>query len=111
MIYVAFHVQISLLEIEIILADNLVDKEVDASKMASAVVDPRTTLKCRKCRYLLLEQPPHRILEDEDSAQEVASTFNICDDNLPQWIADAVEEVRHYNNITQHIISPQESQN
>ena len=68
--------------------------------MASAVVDPRTTLKCRKCRYLLLEQPPHRILEDEDSAQEVASTFNICDDNLPQWIADAVEEVRHYNNIT-----------
>ena len=70
--------------------------------MASAVVDPRTTLKCRKCRYLLLEQPPHRILEDEDSTQEVASTLNICDDNLPQWIADAVEEVRHYNNITQN---------
>ena len=69
--------------------------------MASAVVDPRTTLKCRKCRYLLLEQPPHRILEDEDSTQEVASTFNICDDNLPQWIADAVEEVKNYiiNNI------------
>ena len=94
MIYVdvAFHG----VKILIFLADNLVDKEVNASNMASAVVDPRTTLKCRKCRYLLLEQPPHRILEDEDSAQEVASTFNICDDNLPQWIADAVEEVRHF---------------
>jgi len=67
--------------------------------MASAFTENEiTTLKCRKCRYLLLEQPPHRIAESsspaagEDDYQEASNTFNICDDNLPQWIADAVDE-------------------
>ena len=79
--------------------------------MASAFTENQTSLKCRKCRYLLLEQPPHKIVESSASAevddyQEASNTFNICDDNLPQWIADAVEEVRTffqidlYNNIT-----------
>eukprot|EP00092_Neocalanus_flemingeri_P106518 GFUD01136677.1.p1 GENE.GFUD01136677.1~~GFUD01136677.1.p1 ORF type:complete len:157 (+),score=45.34 GFUD01136677.1:31-471(+) len=53
-----------------------------------------TTLKCRKCRFLLLEQPPHKILDITESSegQESSNVFNICDDNLPQWINDAVEE-------------------
>ena len=79
--------------------------------MASAFTENQTSLKCRKCRYLLLEQPPHKIVESSsasaevDDYQEASNTFNICDDNLPQWIADAVEEVRtfcqivFYNNI------------
>ena len=70
--------------------------------MASAFTENQTSLslKCRKCRYLLLEQPPNEIAESssqansEEDYQEASNTFNICDDNLPQWIADAVEEVR-----------------
>ena len=59
------------------------------------------TLKCRKCRHLLLEEPPNKILEtvaivdDQDSS----NIYNICDDTLPQWISEAVEEVgRNYQN-------------
>jgi len=54
-----------------------------------------STLKCRKCRFLLVEQPPHKILDATESsnAQESSNVFNICDENLPQWINDAVEEV------------------
>ena len=54
-----------------------------------------TTLKCRKCRFLLVEQPPHKILDTTESAEclESSNVFNICDENLPQWINDAVEEV------------------
>jgi len=53
-----------------------------------------TTLKCRKCRFLLVEQPPHKILDTTESAENLESSnvFNICDENLPQWINDAVEE-------------------
>jgi len=53
-----------------------------------------STLKCRKCRFLLVEQPPHKILDATESsnAQESSNVFNICDENLPQWINDAVEE-------------------
>ena len=65
--------------------------------MASSLLDSSgTVVKCRKCRHQLLEEPPHRILEsssDQDN-QEASNTINICDDNLPQWIADAIEEVR-----------------
>ena len=64
--------------------------------MASALVDSSgTAVKCRKCRYQVLEEPPHRILEsslDQDN-QDASNTINICDDNLPQWIADSIEEV------------------
>jgi len=45
---------------------------------------------------MLLEQPPHKILDTTESessdAQESSNVFNICDENLPQWISDAVEE-------------------
>jgi len=51
-----------------------------------------TTLKCRKCRFLLVEQPPHKILTESSEGQESSNVFNICDDDLPQWINDAVEE-------------------
>jgi len=53
-----------------------------------------TTLKCRKCRVLLLEHPPHKILDitDASDSQESSNVYNICDENLPQWINDAVEE-------------------
>ena len=42
-----------------------------------------------------MEQPPHKILDATESsnAQESSNVFNICDENLPQWINDAVEEV------------------
>ena len=65
--------------------------------MASSLVDSSgTVVKCRKCRYQVLEEPPHKILEsslDQDN-QDASNTLNICDDNLPQWIADSIEEVR-----------------
>jgi len=53
-----------------------------------------TTLRCRKCRFILLEQPPHKILDTVESSdtQDSSNVFNICDENLPQWINDAVEE-------------------
>ena len=51
-------------------------------------------IRCRRCRHQVLEEPPHRILEQEDQDnQEAANTLSICDDNLPPWIADAIEEV------------------
>ena len=51
-------------------------------------------IRCRRCRHQVLEEPPHRILEQEDEDnQEAANTLSICDDNLPPWIADAIEEV------------------
>lgn len=63
--------------------------------MASSLVDNSgTAVKCRKCRYQVLEEPPHRILYsslDQDN-QDASNTINICDDNLPQWIADSIEE-------------------
>ena len=65
--------------------------------MAASVTEPQTSLKCRKCRFLVLEQPPHKILEHNPdeiiSNPEASNTVNICDENLPQWISDAVEEV------------------
>ena len=57
----------------------------------------KQSLKCRKCRFLVVEQPPHKILSptglETDGDQESSNTFNICDENLPQWISAAVEEV------------------
>ena len=53
-------------------------------------------LKCRKCRQLLVEEPLHKILEtcvDDADEEETSNTFIICDDNLPEWISEAVEEV------------------
>merc|ERR550525_603808 len=56
----------------------------------------KQSLKCRKCRFLVVEQPPHKILSptglETDGDQESSNTFNICDENLPQWISAAVEE-------------------
>ena len=57
----------------------------------------KQSLKCRKCRFLVIEDPPHKILNvsttglltDDDSS----NTFNICDENLPYWISAAIEEV------------------
>jgi len=39
-----------------------------------------------------VEQPPHKILDKTESAEESSNVFNICDENLPQWINDAIEE-------------------
>ena len=64
--------------------------------MASALEDGSgTVVKCRKCRYKVLEEPPHKILESSPGQdnQDASNTINICDDNLPQWIADAIEQV------------------
>jgi len=64
--------------------------------MSGLVTSAQVSLKCRKCRHLLLEQPPHQILEHtadaSDINQEASNTIIICDDNLPQWISDAIEE-------------------
>jgi len=52
-------------------------------------------LKCRKCRQLLVEEPLHKILEtcvEDADEEETSNTFIICDDNLPEWISEAVEE-------------------
>ena len=56
----------------------------------------KQSLKCRRCRFLVVEQPPHKILTglESDDDQEPSNTFNICDENLPQWISAAIEEVR-----------------
>ena len=79
--------------------------------MASSLVDnPGTVVKCRKCRYQVLEEPPHKILEsslDQDN-QDASNTLNICDDNLPQWIADSIEEVRfirHFFHLINNVYS------
>lgn len=52
------------------------------------------TLQCRKCRYLLLEEPPNKILSPIGNSEddESSNVYNICDENPPQWINDAVEE-------------------
>ena len=54
------------------------------------------TLKCRKCRLLLLEEPPNRIMETAGAGggEDGANVFSIYEDCLPQWISDSVEEVR-----------------
>ena len=56
----------------------------------------KQSLKCRRCRFLVVEQPPHKILTglESDDDQEPSNTFNICDENLPQWISAAIDEVR-----------------
>ena len=64
--------------------------------MASGLSCDDRVLKCKKCRQLLVEEPSHKILDlgGEDAAEEETSNvFIICDDNLPDWISDAVEEV------------------
>ena len=59
----------------------------------------KQSLKCRKCRFLVLEDPPHKILNNPitglltDDDQDSSNTFNICDENLPYWISTAIEEV------------------
>ena len=57
----------------------------------------RQSLKCRKCRFLVIEDPPHKILNISDTglltADDSSNTFNICDETLPYWISAAIEEV------------------
>ena len=60
----------------------------------------KQSLKCRKCRFLVIEDPPHKILNVTPTAglltdddQDSSNTFNICDENLPYWISAAIEEV------------------
>ena len=59
----------------------------------------KQSLKCRKCRFLVIEDPPHKILNVStrgsltDDDQDSSNTFNICDENLPYWISAAIEEV------------------
>ena len=63
----------------------------------------KQSLKCRKCRFLVVEDPPHKILNNTeaglltDDDQESSNTYNICDENLPYWISSAIEEVRTFN--------------
>ena len=64
----------------------------------SAVEDiEKQSLKCRKCRFLVIEDPPHKILNISDTglltADDSSNTFNICDETLPYWISAAIEEV------------------
>ena len=62
----------------------------------------KQSLKCRKCRFLVIEDPPHKILNLSttglltDDDLDSSNTFNICDDNLPYWISAAIEEVDVY---------------
>ena len=46
-----------------------------------------------------MEQPPHKIIDITEASDslEASNVFNICDENLPQWINDAVEEVKTKN--------------
>jgi len=63
--------------------------------MAQALTNsPTTSLKCRKCRYLLIEDPPNKIidLDDSNKVDESSNEYIICDDNLPKWIMEAVEQ-------------------
>jgi hypothetical protein len=51
-------------------------------------------LKCRKCRHPLLEEPPRRLMEDKAGEEAAAAgLINIFEDQAPQWINTAVEEV------------------
>ena len=60
----------------------------------------KQSLKCRKCRFLVIEAPPHKILNVSTTglltAEDSSNTFNICDENLPYWISAAIEEVNSH---------------
>jgi hypothetical protein len=49
-------------------------------------------LKCRKCRQLLLEQPPYQ-LSVEEGQGEAAAVYSLHDEDLPQWVNAAIEQV------------------
>ena len=50
------------------------------------------SLKCRKCREVLLEEPGGRLMEAREGEEGVWSLY---EDQLPAWVAEAVQQVRH----------------
>ena len=62
----------------------------------AAAVEKSSSLKCRKCRLLLVEEPASRLVAsvEASSGGEGANVYCLFEDQLPQWISDAIEEVR-----------------
>ena len=48
-------------------------------------------VRCRKCRHTLLEEPPHRMMARKEEDEHVIPLY---EDQLPDWMAEAVQEVR-----------------
>ena len=51
-------------------------------------------LKCRKCRQLLLQQPPHQLVLDEgvEGVVEAAAVYSLQEEEMPDWINTAIEQ-------------------
>ena len=47
-------------------------------------------VRCRKCRYTLLEEPPHRMMARKEEEEHIIPLY---EDQLPDWMAEAVQEV------------------
>ena len=60
-------------------------------------MEKSSSLKCRKCRLLLVEEKAGRLEAsvEASSGGEGANVYSLFEDQLPQWISDAIEEVRH----------------
>ena len=47
-------------------------------------------VRCRKCRHTLLEEPPHRMMARKEEDEHIIPLY---EDQLPDWMAEAVQEV------------------
>ena len=47
-------------------------------------------VRCRKCRHILLEEPPHRMMTRKEEEEHIIPLY---EDQLPDWMAEAVQEV------------------
>ena len=65
-----------------------------ARAMAEGGLAEERKVRCRKCRHTLLEEPPHRMMARKEEDEHVIPLY---EDQLPDWMAEAVQEVRLSN--------------
>ena len=63
---------------------------IEARAMAEGGLAEERKVRCRKCRHTLLEEPPHRMMARKDEDEHVIPLY---EDQLPDWMAEAVQEV------------------
>ena len=64
---------------------------IKARAMAEGGLVEERKVRCRKCRHTLLEEPPHRMMARKEEDEHVIPLY---EDQLPDWMAEAVQEVR-----------------
>ena len=63
---------------------------IEARAMAEGGFAEERKVRCRKCRHTLLEEPPHRMMARKEEDEHVIPLY---EDQLPDWMAEAVQEV------------------